>query len=161
MMELQVNQRLRQVDADPSTSLLEILHDRLDLTGAKYGCGEAQCGACIVLIDGKPVPSCVTPVGDAVGKRITTVEGIATDGDLHPVQRAFIEEGALQCGYCTPGMIVSAVALLEQNWQPSDAEIRAYMQPHLCRCGVYLRIIRAIQRAGEMMRAEPATGREV
>lgn len=151
-MELRINDQPRQADVEPDTSLLEVLRDHLGLTGAKYGCGEARCGACVVLLDGVPVPACVTPVREAVGKPVVTVEGIGDGERLHPVQQAFIDENALQCGYCTPGMIVSAVALLQKDPEPTEEEIRTFMEPHLCRCGVQLRIIRAIQRAGATMK---------
>ncbi|HEV2125304.1 MAG TPA: (2Fe-2S)-binding protein [Chloroflexota bacterium] len=151
-MELRINDQPRQADVAPETSLLEVLRDHLGLTGAKYGCGEARCGACVVLLDGVPVPACVTPVREAVGKPVVTVEGIGNGEKLHPVQQAFIDENALQCGYCTPGMIVSAVALLQRDPEPTEEEIRTFMEPHLCRCGVHLRIIRAIQRAGATMK---------
>lgn len=149
--ELYVNDARRAIDAPPDTSLLEILRDHLGLTGAKYGCGEGQCGACMVLVDGQPIPSCITPLGAAAGKAIVTVEGLERHGRLHPVQQAFVDVAALQCGYCTPGMIISAVALLQQNPAPTEGEIIAAMQPHVCRCGAYSRIVRAIQHAGELL----------
>lgn len=155
MIELQVNGQARRVEADGGVSLLEVLREYLGLTGAKYGCGEAQCGACVVLLDGRPVPACVTTVGEAAGRAVTTVEGLATGETLHPVQDAFIAEDALQCGYCTPGMVVAAVGLLRERPTPTEAEIRAALQPHLCRCGAYNRIVRAVQRAAQAMAATP------
>ena len=161
-MVLRVNGVSRRVEAERDVSLLEVLRDHLELTGAKYGCGEGQCGACMVLIDGRPSPACVTPLSAAEGAEVTTVEGLATGEDLatgegrrlHPVQQAFVDAGALQCGYCTPGMVVSAVALLRQHPRPDEAAIARFMQPHLCRCGVYPRITRAIHLAAERLAAE-------
>jgi len=133
----------------PDTPLLEVLRDRLGLTGAKYGCGEAQCGACVVLLDGQPVPACITTIASAAGRAVTTVEGLAPDGELHPVQQAFIEADALQCGYCTPGMVVAAAALLRATPRPNDAQIMSAMQSHLCRCGAYARIVKAVHLAAQ------------
>ena len=146
-IELLVNQTTKRVEADPDTSLLSVLRDYLDLTGSKYGCGEGQCGACTVLIDGRAVRSCITPLSYAQGKQITTVEGLEKSGRLHPVQEAFLEAGAMQCAYCTSGMIMSAVALLERNANPSDAEIIRGMEGNVCRCGTYPRIMAAIHLA--------------
>ncbi|HVN06957.1 MAG TPA: (2Fe-2S)-binding protein [Bryobacteraceae bacterium] len=140
--ELSINGTRLPVEADPDTPLLTVLRDHLDLTGTKYGCGEGQCGACTVLLDGQPVRSCITPLHAAAGKKITTIEGIH-----HPLQDAFLEEGAMQCGYCTSGMIVSGVALLEKNPQPSHDEIVHHMNGNICRCGTYLRILAAIEKA--------------
>jgi aerobic-type carbon monoxide dehydrogenase small subunit (CoxS/CutS family) len=153
-VSLRVNGAEHAVEAAPSSSLLEVLRDHLGLTGAKYGCGEAQCGACMVLLNGQPVPACVTEVSEAAGKAVTTAEGIADGERLHPVQQAFIDAGALQCGYCTPGMIVSAVALLRERPRPSREEILEFMRPHLCRCGAYGRIVDAIQRAADVIGRE-------
>ena len=150
---LLVNGSARAIDAHSERPLLSVLRDDLDLTGAKYGCGEAQCGACVVLVGGQPVPACTTCVGEAQGQPITTVEGLACDQGLHPVQEAFIEAGAMQCGYCTPGMIVEAVALLRDNPRPEDAEIVRVMDRHLCRCGVYGRIMDAIRAASDKITA--------
>src|SRR5579872_4542416 len=122
-MELVVNQKHYRIVLDPNRMLLWVLRDELDLTGAKYGCGEGQCGACTVLLDGSPVRSCITRVSDAAGKRITTIEGLEREGRLHPLQEAFLETGALQCGYCTPGMIMSGVSLLGKNANPTEADI--------------------------------------
>ena len=145
--ELLVNGIQRGVDVDSERTLLSVLRDDLDLTGAKYGCGEGQCGACTVLIDGRAVRACMVRVGSAAGKQITTIEGLERDGRLDPVQQAFLDAGAMQCGYCTPGMVMSAVALLRQNPDPTDAEIVRAMQGNLCRCGTYARIISAIRLA--------------
>ena len=153
--QLHVNGERHALDADPERTLLSVLRDDLGLTGAKYGCGEAQCGACMVLIDGQPTPSCVTTVGSVAGKEVLTIEGIGQPGALHPLQRAFIAAGALQCGYCTPGMIVAALGLLRQTPQPSEAEIVRFMQPNVCRCGVYPRIVAAIQQAAAEMASGP------
>ena len=142
--ELTVNGTRRRIDADPSVPLLTILRDHLGLTGAKYGCGEGQCGACTVLLDGQPARSCITPVRAATGKQITTIEGIQ-----HPLQDAFLEEGAMQCGYCTSGMIVSGVALLTKTPHPSRDEIVHHMNGNICRCGTYMRIVAAIQKAAQ------------
>ena len=146
-LDLDVNGARRVVDVDPARTLLSVLREELELTGAKYGCGEGQCGACTVLLGDRAVRSCMTPVSRATGARITTIEGIAGDGRMHPLQQAFIEEGALQCGYCTPGMIMSGVALLKATPSPSAPEIARAMEGNVCRCGTYPRIIAAIQRA--------------
>jgi aerobic-type carbon monoxide dehydrogenase small subunit (CoxS/CutS family) len=145
--ELEVNGVSRRVNASPERSLLSVLRDDLDLTGAKYGCGEGQCGACTVLLDGEAVRSCITPVSQAAGRRITTIEGLERDGRLHPLQEAFLETGAMQCGYCTPGMIMSGVSLLGRKANPSDAEIVHGMQGNICRCGTYPRIVAAVRMA--------------
>jgi aerobic-type carbon monoxide dehydrogenase small subunit (CoxS/CutS family) len=142
--ELLVNGTRRRIDADLETPLLSVLRDSLDLTGAKYGCGEGQCGACTVLLDGTPVRSCILPVRAAAGKQVTTIEGIH-----HPLQDAFIAEDAMQCGYCTAGMIVSGVALLNKKPNPSRDEIVHHMNGNICRCGTYLRIIAAIRKAAQ------------
>jgi aerobic-type carbon monoxide dehydrogenase small subunit (CoxS/CutS family) len=149
--ELHVNGASRRVDANPDRSLLSVLRDDLDLTGAKYGCGEGQCGACTVLVDGLATRSCITTVGDVAAKRITTIEGLERDGRMHPLQEAFLEADALQCGYCTAGMILSGVALLEQNASPGRGEIVRHMNGNVCRCGTYQRIVAAISRAAEVM----------
>lgn len=146
-VDLHVNGAIRKVNAEPERSLLTVLRDELDLTGTKYGCGEGQCGACTVLIDGQPRRSCVTDLSTAGGREITTIEGLALDGRLHPVQQAFLEVGAFQCGYCTPGMILSGVALLKGNADPGEAEIIRFMQGNVCRCGTYPRIVAAIRKA--------------
>lgn len=147
--ELDVNGSKRRVDADAERTLLSVLRDDLDLTGTKYGCGEGQCAACTVLLDGVPTRSCITRAGAAAGKKIVTIEGLAADGKLHPVQEAFLEADALQCGWCTPGMIMGAVALLNRNPHPSPAEIVSGMNGHICRCGTYPRVVAAIQSAAK------------
>jgi aerobic-type carbon monoxide dehydrogenase small subunit (CoxS/CutS family) len=147
--ELDVNGTRRRIDADPDRMLLSVLRDDLDLTGTKYGCGEGQCAACTVLIDGQPTRSCITKVGAAAGKHILTIEGLAPEGKLHPVQEAFLDAEAMQCGWCTPGMILGAVALLRRTPDPSDTEIVAGMNGHICRCGTYPRIVAAIHAAAK------------
>lgn len=144
---LRVNGQPHDVDAHPGMPLLSVLRDWFGLTGARFGCGHGACGACVVLADGIPVPACTTRVEEVGDRSIVTIEGLAKGGALHPVQRAFLEEGALQCGYCTSGMILAAAALLDRVRSPSEGEIRQALAPHLCRCGVYLRAIRAVQRA--------------
>ena len=144
---LNVNGKRLPVDIDSSVSLLTVLRDQLDLTGTKYGCGEAQCGACTVLLDGEAIRSCVTPVGRAENKAIVTIEGLEKDGKLTPLQEAFIKADALQCAYCTSGMIMSATALLKEVPKPSREQIVEGMSGNICRCGVYERIINAIQLA--------------
>ncbi len=146
-IELTVNGVPKRVTADPGRSLLSVLRDDLDLTGTKYGCGEGQCAACTVLMDGQAVRSCLTKVGAAAGKSITTIEGLAAGGALHPMQQAFLDADAMQCGWCTPGMILGAVALLRRNPRPTDSEIAAGMNGHICRCGTYPRVVAAIRAA--------------
>jgi aerobic-type carbon monoxide dehydrogenase small subunit (CoxS/CutS family) len=148
--ELMVNGARRRINADSERSLLNVLREDLDLTGSKYGCGEGQCGACTVLIDGKAARSCTTSVGTAAGKRIVTIEGLEKDGRLHPVQQAFIEHDAMQCAYCTPGMIMSGAALLAQKPKPTRAEILHAMEGNICRCGTYPRIVMAIEMAARL-----------
>jgi aerobic-type carbon monoxide dehydrogenase small subunit (CoxS/CutS family) len=157
-MDLTVNGSRRRVDADPRDSLLVVLREQLDLTGTKYGCGEGQCGACTVLVDGKPVRSCLTPAASAAGKPITTIEGLEQNGRLHPVQEAFIEADAMQCGYCTPGMIVEAAAFLKRTPNPGPGEIARAMEGHICRCCCYPRIVEAIQKAAAKARTAPRQG---
>ena len=149
-VQLKVNGKARSVQVDPQKSLLFVLRDDLDLSGTKYGCGEGQCGACTVLIDGQPVRSCRTQIGSASGKQITTIEALAQNGALHPVQKAFVNAGAMQCGYCTAGMIMSSVALLSKHPHPTDQEILRGMEGNICRCGTYPRIIQAIKSASKM-----------
>jgi nicotinate dehydrogenase subunit A len=144
---LNVNGRRHEIGADPETPLLYALRNDLKLKGARFGCGLGQCGACTVLVDGKPVQSCDFPLSAAAGKAITTVEGLAVNGKPHPLQQAFIDEQAAQCGYCVTGIIMAAKALLDTNPHPSDTEIRAALKGNLCRCGTHQRIIRAVQRA--------------
>ena len=135
------------LDADPDTPLLYALRNDLELKGTRFGCGSGQCGACIVLIDGHPTPACDTPLWAVVGKRITTVEGLSTDGWLHPLQNAFLAEQAAQCGYCTSGILISAAALLASNPRPTEGEVRAALDRNLCRCGSHNRMVRAVLRA--------------
>jgi len=144
---LMINEQSVSVDADPNSSLLSVLREQLDLTGTKYGCGEGQCGACTVLIDGRARRSCSTPVSTVAGKSILTIEGLARDNHLHPVQQALLDEGAMQCAYCSSGMIMSAVSLLNRNPNPSETDILQFMQGNICRCGTYPRIVAAIRRA--------------
>jgi nicotinate dehydrogenase subunit A len=147
MITLDVNGKPQQVESDPATPLLYVLRDELQLNGAKFGCGLGQCGACTVLVDGQAVFSCVVPVSGVQGRRVTTLEGLGTIDKPGRMQRAFIEEQAAQCGFCIPGMIMRAQALLERNSKPSAAEIREYMSTNLCRCGTHMRILRAVERA--------------
>jgi aerobic-type carbon monoxide dehydrogenase small subunit (CoxS/CutS family) len=149
--QLDINGHSYTIEADPDTSLLIVLRDHLDLTGSKYGCGEGQCGACTVLIDGKSRRSCITRVGEVVQKQITTIEGLAQGDRLHPVQQAFLDEGAMQCAYCTSGMIMTAVSLLNTKRLSSPAEIARSMEGNICRCGTQPRIVSAIQKAAKMM----------
>lgn len=146
---LNINGKKLTVNVDPQTSLLSVLRNDLDMTGTKYGCGESQCGACTVLIDGEQTRSCITPVSRVVNKQITTIEGLEKDGHLHPLQEAFLKADAMQCGYCTPGMIMSSVALLDKTPHPTREQIVQHMNGNICRCGTYLRIIAAIQMAAE------------
>ena len=146
---LTVNGKSHAVSAEPETALLYVLRNDLKLKGARFGCGLGQCGACTVLVDGKPVQSCDFPLSAAAGKSITTIEGLAPDGELHPLQAAFIAEQAAQCGYCVTGIIMAAKALLDANPRPADAEIRSALKGNLCRCGTHHRILRAIRRASE------------
>ena len=152
-IQLDVNGRRHAVDVDPARTLLSVLRDELALTGTKYGCGEGQCGACTVLLDGQAVHACVTPVSSAAGAPVTTIEGLEREGRLHPLQQAFVDEGALQCGYCTPGMIMAGVALLHDKPSPTADEIGRAMEGNVCRCGTYPRIVAAIQRASKEDRA--------
>ncbi len=150
-LELEVNGTKHAVQYDPETPLLEVLRDELGLTGSKYGCGEGQCGACTVLLDGVARRSCITPVSSAAGKKITTIEGLEKNGTLHPVQQAFLEAGAFQCAYCTTGMIMSSVALLGKNGNPSRADIVQGLQGNICRCGTHPRVMEAVQHAAKRM----------
>ena len=153
-MKLEVNGRVHEVDADPATPLLYVLREDLKLNGAKFGCGLGQCGACTVLADGEAIFSCLTPISVLQGRRITTVEGLGTVEKPGAMQRAFIELQAAQCGYCIPGMMMRAQALLEKKPGASEAEIREALQPNLCRCGTHLRIVHAAARAGELLRGK-------
>lgn len=151
-LSLSVNGVSRRVEALPDTPLLTVLRDTLGLTGTKYGCGEGQCGACTVLVDGEAKRSCVTPLSSVDGAKIVTIEGLERDGKLHPVQQAFIDADAYQCGYCTPGMVLAAVALLRKNPNPTRAQIVEGMEGNICRCGTYSRIIAAVESAAKAMR---------
>ena len=145
-----VNGRARNVDTEPDRPLLEVLREDLDITGVKYGCGEGQCRACTVLLDGKAIVSCVTPVSAAAGKKVVTIEGLAAGGKLHPVQQAFLDEGAMQCGYCTPGMILRTVSLLDSNPKPDESQIVDGLNGSLCRCCGYPRIVAAVKLAAQL-----------
>ncbi len=149
--QLKVNGSVHAIEADAQASLLSVLREQLDLTGSKYGCGEGQCGACTVLIDGVARRSCITPLAAVGEKQVTTIEGLAAGDRLHPLQEAFLEEDAMQCAYCTSGMIMNAVALLNTKANPSESEVVEYMQGNICRCGTYPRIVAAIRRAAKAM----------
>lgn len=149
-MELLVNEKKYIVEPYSGESLLSVLRNHLDLTGSKYGCGEGSCGACTVLINGTAVRACILPASNAVGKEITTVEGLQKEGSLHPVQKAFLKVDVFQCAYCAPGMIMSAVSLLEKNPKPTEQDITQSMQGNICRCGTYPRIVEAIQEAAKV-----------
>lgn len=153
MIALNVNGRTHEVSADPATPLLYVLREDLQLNAAKFGCGLGQCGACTVMVDAEPVLSCVTPISVLPGRRVRTLESLGTLERPGPLQRAFIEEQAAQCGYCIPGMMMRAQALLENNPAPTPAEIRAYMSANLCRCGTHMRILRAVERAAGYMKS--------
>ena len=153
LIHIEVNGHSHSVEVEPNTPLLYVLRNDLQLTGPKFGCGLAQCGACTVLRDGKAIRSCVTPVSAAQGSKVTTLEGLGTLEDPHPIQQAFIDEQAVQCGYCINGMIMTTKAFLDQNPSPSEAEIREALAGNLCRCAAHLRIIRAVQRAAQEVRA--------
>ena len=157
MMTLKVNGREHQIDADPETPLLYVLRDDLELNGAKFGCGLGQCGACTVIVDGKPVLSCVTPLLLLQGKQVTTLEGLGSVDTPAPIQRAFMEEQAAQCGYCIAGMMMRAQALLQKNAKPSDQDIRDALEINLCRCGTHMRILRAVHRAAHLMQTADAS----
>lgn len=152
MVRLRVNGTARDVEEVPDRTLLTALRDELGLTGAKYGCGEGECGACTVLLDGEPAYSCLTLAAACEGHEVTTIEGIAGPDGLHPLQRAFMEHDALQCGFCTPGQIMAGVALLARNPNPTEDEVVRWMSGNLCRCGTYLKIVRAVLAAAEDMR---------
>ena len=153
-IEFELNGNPTQLSVDPGNLLMWVLHNDMGLTGTKFGCGLGYCGSCTVLLDNEPVRSCMIPVSDAEGKKIITIEGLSKNGSLHPVQKAFIEKDAFQCGYCTPGMIMNAVGLLLQNPEPSRKEVIEGMEENLCRCGAHGRIIEAIQMAGKEMKGE-------
>jgi isoquinoline 1-oxidoreductase alpha subunit len=152
VQELRINGKTVRVDADRDRPLLGVLRDDLGLTGSKYGCGEGRCGACTVLIDGEPARSCITRLGAVAAREITTIEGLEKDGKLHPLQQAFLDAGAMQCAYCTSGMIVAGAALLHRNPDPSRQEIVEYMDGNICRCGTYPRIIAAIRMAARAVK---------
>lgn len=152
LVKFTLNGKPTELNVDSERMLLWVLRADLALTGTKYGCGAAQCGACTVLVDDQPARSCQTPVSDIKGKNVVTIEGLAKNGDLHPLQKAFVENDALQCGYCTSGMIMSAYALLKQNPNPSEKDIISGMEGNLCRCGAHKRIVAAIQSAGQAMK---------
>lgn len=152
--QLNINGKDVTVEAEKNWTLLYVLREVLDLTGAKCGCNTGDCGACKVIIDGEAVNSCLVQIGKAVGRRIETIEGLARGASMHPIQRAFVECGAVQCGYCTPGMIMSAKALLDKNLSPTDEEIKSAISNNLCRCTGYVKIIDAIRTAAQMLRDE-------
>lgn len=147
-----VNGQVHSITTEPERPLLEVLREDLGLTGTKYGCGEGQCGACTVLVGNQPRRSCVTPIGSVQHQEVTTIEGLAAAGRLHPVQQAFLDAEALQCGYCTSGMIMSAVAFLRMKSDPGEIEIAHFMEGNVCRCGTYPRIVAAVRRAAELLR---------
>lgn len=151
-IRLRVNGRAVTVEAAPATPLLYVLRNDLLLNGAKYGCGAGQCGACKVVLEGQDVPSCIVPLSAAEGRDVLTIEGLGTPASLHPLQQAFLDEQAAQCGYCTAGMVMAAKALLDREPRPDEAKIRAALAANLCRCGTYHRVIRALQRAARVMR---------
>src|SRR5882724_5669949 len=151
-MDLIVNGSRHAIKSDPDRPLLYVLRDELDLTGAKYGCGEGQCGACTVLLDGVAVRSCQTPARAAQGKAITTIEGLASEGRMHPMQQAFIDADAMQCGYCTPGMILAATSFLKRNPKPTAGDIARGLQGNVCRCGTYPRIVAAVRMAAQTLK---------
>jgi nicotinate dehydrogenase subunit A len=159
MLTLNVNGRSHEVEADGATPLLYVLRDNLGLNGAKFGCGLGQCGACTVLMDDKPILSCIVPITVAEGRRVTTLEGLGTLDNPGPVQHAFIAEQAAQCGFCIPGMIMRAEALLRRNPAPSDKEIRGHMSANLCRCGTHMRILAAVRRAAHFIRSSADSSR--
>lgn len=151
-IEITVNGRERNFDVPPNTLLLNLLRERLDLTGSKYGCGIGECGACTVLLDGEPVLGCMTLAVDCDGKTVETIEGLGDGDNLHPIQEAYLEEGAVQCGFCTPGFIMTTKALLHENPDPSEAEIREYLKGNACRCTGYVNIVKAVKSAAGNMR---------
>ena len=146
-VQLTVNGKVQRVTTDSRRTLLDVLREDLDLTGTKYGCGEGQCRACTVLLEGKPVRSCLTEIAEVDGRKVTTIEGLAADGKLHPVQEAFIHEGAMQCGYCVPGMVLTTVALLERTPKPTQTQIVDALNGNLCRCCGYVNVLKAVQHA--------------
>lgn len=151
---LTVNGEKKTVTTHPDRCLLDVLREDLHLTGTKYGCGHSKCGACVVLLEGRAVKSCVTRIADVKNKAIVTIEGLARGDRLHPVQQAFLDEGAIQCGYCTPGMVLRTVALLKEDPHPSEAAIKAGMDGHICRCNGYVKIIQAVKRAARKLEGQ-------
>ena len=151
-IQLTVNGAKRSFDVEPNTLLLNLLRDEMSLTGTKYGCGIGECGACTVLMDGEAVLACMILAVDADGRSVDTVEGLAEGGEPHPIQQAYLDEGAVQCGYCTPGFIMATKALLDENPAPTEAEIREYLNGNLCRCTGYVNIVKAVQRAAQALR---------
>ena len=149
-MNISINNVIHEIKASPEHSLLDVLRQEVKLTGTKYGCGEGNCGACTVLIDGEPMRSCITSVGSVTGREVTTVEGLAENGHLNLVQKAFVENSAFQCGYCTPGFVISSTALLSKNSAPDISEIKSALSGHICRCGAYVRILKAVQQASDI-----------
>ncbi len=158
IIKLEVNDKFYEINIEPGESLLDVLRERLGLTGARRGCSGGGCGTCTVLLDNKPVYSCGVFAAQAEGKKVTTVEGLARNGNLHLLQKAFIEYGAVQCGYCTPGQIMAAKALLDKNAEPTEKEVKEAIAGNLCRCTGYVKIIKAIQGAGEMIREGGSNG---
>ncbi len=158
--ELNVNGTRLMVDVDAGQPLLGVLREELGLTGCKIGCGEGACGACTVLLDDQPIRACIIPVDTAAGRHVRTIEGLEERGRLHPLQQAFLDAGALQCGYCTPGMIMTALGLLMRCPDPDEAAITDAMQGNICRCGTYARITRAIRQAADELRAPVARGEQ-
>lgn len=152
LLQLTVNGRRHTLEVPADAALLDVLRDSLGLTGTKYGCGEGLCGACTVLLDGKAAPSCVTPAASVAGRAVTTIEGLAAGNALHPVQQAFLDKEAFQCGFCTPGMILEAVDLLKKTPHPSDAAIQEALEGHICRCGSHPRIVEAVRLAAQLSR---------
>jgi len=155
-VKLKVNGDEFELYVEPQRTLLEVLREDLGLTGTKYSCGAGECGACTVLLDGESVVSCMTLAVEADGKSVETIEGMAKGGELHPIQEAFLEHGAIQCGFCTPGMVMQAKALLDENLNPTEEEIKQYMRGNLCRCGTYPRMVKAIIAAAEKMKKSRA-----
>ena len=160
MITLTVNGTAHQLEIDPATPLLYALRGELGLNGAKFGCGLGQCGACTVIVEGEPVFACLVPVVAVQDREITTIEGLGSADKPNPLQKAFIDEQAAQCGYCIAGMVMRAQALLDRNATPTDAEIRAWMEPNLCRCGTHLRILKAIRRASDALKAAAPPAQE-
>ena len=152
IIRFNLNGKKAEIEIDPSLTLLWVLRDQFGLTGTKYGCGEGYCGACTVLIDNEAVRSCTALVSEVVNRKVITIEGLSVNGSLHPIQQAFVEKDALQCGFCTPGMIMNAYALLLNNPEPTRQEVIDGMEDNLCRCGAHIRIIEAIQKAGQEMK---------